>query len=470
MGFFRTVHLGIFLVVSALAHDAAAQDGAYDPTFAFGGRRLVNVASYGIDIASRLRVLPDGRLLVGGLCYSDQFTFNICLTRLRANGSGYDAGFGPGGVGYVNFGQFAGFPVNAGLSDMALLPDGRIAVLGSYGSGGQPVLAVLQANGAALDAWVGGGAGYFEFDFGGQTYASSLALQPDGKLVVGGSVNGDTNADFAALRWRADLSAPDPDFGTNGVQTIGFDLGGPAGSNADIAASVALDTSGRVLLAGYAYESLSPALAAAAFVRLLPNGQPDTDYGVNGDARVALYFSAVNNVRCAQLDASGRLVFAGTAASSTNADQRWLVGRLRADGVFDPTFNAGTPQRFEALAGAARETAYAVTLQPGGRIVVAGTVTRLESADETQNWWAAARLNTNGSLDATFGNLGRVYGTYTPPPPVGPGSFGWTDNGRDVGFNGGIVIAGSGRTTQNGATRFGVVRLTVDVIFADGLE
>jgi len=118
------------LVSLATCIAAHAFDGAYDPTFAYGGRNDVAVTSGGKDRAKAIHVLSDGKILLAGTCTLSQ-SDTICATRLNADGKGYDPSFGPGGVGYLNLRQFPGFPViTTELGGMVVLDDGRIVLAG----------------------------------------------------------------------------------------------------------------------------------------------------------------------------------------------------------------------------------------------------------------------------------------------------------------------------------------------------
>ncbi len=196
-------------------------EGAFDPTFGDGGRLIVDVSTLSInDSFAKLIVRPGNKLLMAGSCvFSDPQSgtgYTYCLTQLNGDGT-YDTTFGPGGVGYVQFNHFPGFPNAITPLDIIVLSDGRIALLGAGptpqdGSKAGFLLAILQADGGALDPKVGAGKGYMEAQFGGApSAAGSLVQQPDGKILVAGTATGvNGNSDFAVGRFLADLSGFDP--------------------------------------------------------------------------------------------------------------------------------------------------------------------------------------------------------------------------------------------------------------------
>ena len=142
-------------------------DGTVDLTF--------NALGIAETIAIRLLEQGDGKILV----LSNQSGTGV-LKRLNPDGSA-DASFSTG----------AGFDL--GVAAMALLPDGRIAVGGQFTTfDGQPCrkLAVLLPNGSRDLAFAMGTGFSVGSDFPSGGYISALAVQPDGRLLVGGYILG----------------------------------------------------------------------------------------------------------------------------------------------------------------------------------------------------------------------------------------------------------------------------------------
>src|SRR5207237_6338983 len=97
---------------------------------------------------------------------------------------------------------------------------------------------------------------------GGNDYAYAMAVQADGRIVIAGSASNGLDNDFAVARLNADGS-PDNTFGSGGRLLI------PVGQGDDYAYAVAIDASGRIILAGMANDTLSPTEAPQfAVVRL----------------------------------------------------------------------------------------------------------------------------------------------------------------------------------------------------------
>jgi uncharacterized delta-60 repeat protein len=109
--------------------------------------------------------------------------------------------------------------------------------------------------------------------------AHALALQPDGKIIVAGSVsfNG-AYADFALARYHANGTL-DIRFGQSGTQTTGI------GESNDVATAVTLQTDGKIVVAGYGYSGKDYDFALARF-----NADGSLDKNFSHDGKIMTAF------------------------------------------------------------------------------------------------------------------------------------------------------------------------------------
>lgn len=461
----RVALAALLLLALPAGMPARAADGDYDPAFGAGGRVAFDVGNGPSDWGQVLRALPDGRILMAGSCTTPSGQVQFCAARLRADG-GYDPGFGPGGAGgvggYVRFDAF-GVPAGARLTDMIRLADGRLVLLGHDDSEVQ--LALLKADGSALDPAFGTVQGWTRFRFNGTaSTAGKLAQQADGKLLVAGSAIGATgNVDMAILRIESGLALRDGSFGLAGVQLVAFDLGGPAGDNSDVALALALQPDGRIVLAGVA--NVGAFDPRGALARLLPNGERDPSFGPAGDGRVHL--PANSTLRALALDRRGRLVVGG--ASWNGVTGAWLVNRFDADGRQDAGFNGGAALSFWRAAEDVGEIRDLV-VRPGGDLLVGGHADiKPMTTRNPDSFLMAARLRANGQFDPGFGVGGRSYAGYTErPAPVAPG---YANHAYTLAIgSGGLLLGGRSQPSEQDKNRFGVVRLRFDPLFSDGFD
>ncbi|MEJ5362064.1 MAG: delta-60 repeat domain-containing protein [Spirochaetota bacterium] len=217
------------------------------------------------------------------------------------------------------------------------------------------------------------------------TYA--IAIQSDGKIVVAGFANLSSNNDFALARYNYDGSL-DTNFGTGGKVTTNFS------SNADFGQAIAIDTYGRIVVAGYCNSSdLDFALA-----RYYSNGSLDSSFGTNGIVKTN-FGSGGDTARAVVIDAYGRIVAAGDAFMGSNND--FAFARYYSNGSLDIGF--GNNGKLTTTIGSGHDSARAIAIDSNGRIVVAGYANNGTNYD-----FALARYYSNGSLDSTFGNGGKI--------------------------------------------------------------
>lgn len=250
---------------------------------------------------------------------------------------------------------------------------------GTTSGGGSP---------GALDITFGSG-GKVTFSRSSEDSVSSMALESDGRVLVGGSTWGTSNSDFALIRCLAD-GAPDSAFGSGGW--VNTDFGGQ-----DSGASVAVQSDDRILLAGTAYDSVWTS-GNFALARYLTNGSLDTTFGSGG--KVVTSVGSGNSFGTAiALQSDGRILVAGGAYNGVNYD--FALVRYLANGALDSNF--GTGGKVLTAIGSDTDSGEAVAVQRNGKIVVAGR-SRIGSYYE----FSVACFNSDGSLDGTFGNGGKV--------------------------------------------------------------
>jgi uncharacterized delta-60 repeat protein len=281
---------------------------------------------------------------------------------------------------------------------------------------------------------------------------AAVAVQADGKVIVVGTArSGTADTDFAVARLNPDGTF-DATFGTNGLRTVGFDLGG---DNKDAAAAVAVLADGSIVVAGSAQVDAAGDFDFAV-ARLTPAGQLDTTF--DGDGRQTVGFDVIgstNDDRAAgvAVDSNNRVVLAGTVALNATGDTDFGVARLLADGSLDAAFDADGRQTVAFDHGGANADAAAgLVLDPTDAVVVAGTV-QVGGAGDAD--FAVARLLPSGALDRSFNEVGLVI-----VPVNGGGTNADVAAGIARDLSGRYVVAGTAAVPAG--LDIGVVRLTAD--------
>jgi len=297
-----------------------------------------------------IAIQPDGKILIGGDFSSAGGANRLSLARLNPDGSA-DSAFNPG-VGGDNVTSFAR------VWALAVQPDGKILVGGEFNAlGGQMRQGIGRlTTGGDVDSSFNPGADYGVF---------SLALQSDGKILVGGHFQTLAGQPRQSLgRLNADGSV-DANF-TSGVQ------GGESGGEV---LSLTVQSDGKILVGGD-FTTLGSQTRLGGIGRLNANGTVDPGFnpGTNGF------------VRSLALQADGKVVVGG-GFTRLAGQPRNYIARLNGDGTLDTAFNPGASNRV-----------WTVAVQSDGKILVGGEFEGL--AGQVRRHFG--RLNPDGTLERAF--------------------------------------------------------------------
>jgi uncharacterized delta-60 repeat protein len=224
----------------------------------------------------------------------------------------------------------------------------------------------------------------------------ALAIQSDGMIVVVGNARSyiEYLPRFALERLKPDGTL-DSTFGTGGKVVTDFGTPPPQdpGSVAD---AVAIQGDGRIVAAGVAGERF-------ALARYNADGTLDPTFGVGGKVTTAFpgFSSRYAIAHDVAIQADGKIVAGGVVAAA------FALVRYNADGTLDSTFDGDGRVVTEMSGGA--DLLNAVAIQADGKIVVAGEL-MVEFGDSE---FGLARYNTDGTLDSTFGEGGKVTTDFT---------------------------------------------------------
>jgi uncharacterized delta-60 repeat protein len=294
--------------------------GAFDPSFQ-------NQLQFN---AFALVPLPDGQMLAAGETPAEgEGARYPALERLLPDGAP-DPSFGADGL--VQFPDRAGPTVRESASSMLLLPDGELLVAGTGGVPGEQFgwLAEVTATGSLDRSFGDEGVDYVptKTPYQGET-GVSVAREPDGTIVLAGTVSvGSEDWQAAAWGFLPD-GAPDPAFGSDGVVLLPQVLPGESAKSVTSAA----DSSGYVYV-DFDQESSEPPYNHSYYVaRLTPSGALDTTYGDDG----LVSFPAAR-IEAIGVDPAGRLVVAGRQGEAV-----FLARLLGGQGSGPPATPGGVP-------------------------------------------------------------------------------------------------------------------------------
>src|SRR5437773_151193 len=191
----------------------------------------------------------------------------------------------------------------------------------------------------------------------------------------------------------------DPTFGTGGM--VMTDLS----RSTDIANAVAVQSDGKLVVVGQTYQNNDYSDEDFAVARYNTDGTLDRTFGARGKVRTDFPgMAAVPSSVVIQPD--GKIVVAGGAFPLFTFAGDFKVVRYNPNGSLDTSFGSGGIVTTFFPQGS---YAFAVALQPDGKIIAAGThFVDFNPGDMSDTDFALARYNPDGSLDSTFGNGGTV--------------------------------------------------------------
>lgn len=399
-----------------------------DPIFDTDGWTTTSFST-GNDVANVSIAQADGKIVVVGTAYNGT-DFDIALSRYNTDGS-LDTSFGTGGkvttafggdddegvavamnaagsiyvggtqkqgadkrvaiVKYTSTGALdTSFDTDGKLTfsinnrdeivrGLVMQPDGKILVAGestSLTDGTGFFVARVNTNGSMDSTFNSSGKQYTNFPGGGIDVARSIALQPDGKIVLGGYAStsaASTNFDFAIARYTS-TGALDTTFDTDGMATYAI------GSGNEEIFGLRLQPDGKIVAAGYSFNATSK--DDFAVIRVTTTGVLDTTF--SGDGIVTTDVSGANlNDRGhgLRITTSDKIVIGGYAIP-TGTDRDFAMVQYNSDGTLDTAYNT-TGIAIHDLAVGADDQINALSLQANGHVIATGSSPGASGTDFT---------------------------------------------------------------------------------------
>ncbi|MGZ8190947.1 MAG: hypothetical protein ACXWTS_06915, partial [Methylococcaceae bacterium] len=296
-------------------------DGSLDTSFSVDGKITTDIGS-STDSAQSVTVQADGKILVAGNSLVGS-SYDFALVRYNSDGS-LDTSFSGDGKVTTDFGS-GSYDVGQSLSVQA---NGKILVAGYSNVGNDWDFALVRYNSdGSLDTSFSGD-GKVTTPVSSIDYGASVTVQADGKILVAGKSSNGSNDDFALVRYNTDGSL-DTSFDGDGkvISELGF---------SENAYSVTVQADGKILLAGYSYDSIRYAFA---LVRYNSDGSLDTSF--DGDGKVTTNFGFTQDRGYSvTVQADGKIIVAGTSSNGSNDD--FALVRYNSNGSLDGTFDPDT--------------------------------------------------------------------------------------------------------------------------------
>jgi uncharacterized delta-60 repeat protein len=457
--------LAIAFAGGALAGTPLPQDGVYDDLFGnyLPGRTLFQGIEDDGEAAYGVHEQPDGRLVLAG-----------AYGAIRLSASGVpDSSFGNNGLGVA--GMLAIQPL--GLSASYLFPvaivgqpDGKLVVVGSVeDENGRFVYAACRASADGVpDASYGdNGCATYAVEADRTQYAAAAAVDAQGRVVVGGWGNFSFGQKMVVVRFTTGGTL-DQAFGTNGRAVL-LRFGEIAGEEtSEVLGAITFDANQRILVAGMATLSSDGDFAVA---RLGAEGRLDTGFGDEGARLVDVMGQHLyDGANAIAVQRSGRIIVGGFAHFSNASEVGMTIVGLTPSGDVDMSFgNSNGEFIVWPYASSAYAQCYGLVIQQDGKIVMIGYTDNPNNFGAAGQDMAIVRLTPNGdALDGTFAS----FGVFTDGFNLGTESddFSRFDRLLAATLQGNRIVAVGGARANWPNESFVAIRLTEDNLLADGFE
>jgi uncharacterized delta-60 repeat protein len=320
------------------------------------------------------------------------------------------------GGGSIDYSFVIGTGFNSNIQTIQLQPDGKILVGGLFtnysGVNGNSIVR-LNTDGS-IDTTFNIGNGFVDVEFGDPGTITSIQIQTDGKIIVGGYFDeySGTSVGFGLIRLNTDGSIDNS-----------FVIG--AGFNSQVN-TIEIQPDGKILVGGQ-FSSYS-GVSRNNIIRLNADGSVDTSFVIGTGFGVGTPVTVLNMA----LQPDGKIIVGGIFGTYSGVTSVGII-RLNTDGSVDNSFNVGAGFNFRP---------YTIQLQSDGKILVGGRFTTYSGVPYNR----IIRLNTDGSIDTSF-----VIDT----------GFNSQVNTIELQSNGKILVGGQ-FTSYSGASYNRIIRLNTD--------
>ncbi len=366
---------------------AEAQWSLMDPVFGTGGVMSLSIGSEGIDVANDVLLQPDGRILIAGTRGDPDFPQMVAV-RMTVNGT-LDESFSNNGIAGAVIGDYGA------AKALALQDDGRVLIGGTTRNEAtfdDAALARFDANGLLDPAFTDDGVSSYPRSTS-QDIVRALAIRTDGDIIAAGTLGGSVT-DMMVMRLTPQGQLVGS-FGQQGFAITSLHSG-------EVCNDMVLRPDGRIVLLGAMRLTLPD--GDLNIRQLRADGTPDTAFADSGSFR-PVEPGSISVAESGHLFDDGRLLFGGKRYVQGQVGADLFLGRILEDGEWDPGYGTGGRLALPISApfvGDLKDIAVA----PDGKTWVACEFTDTSTGTRSL---AVLRAMPDGTLDAGFGSGGTVH-------------------------------------------------------------
>ncbi len=353
-------------------------NGTLDASFGIGGVSITDAGSTS-DVPNAVAIEGNGKIIAGGQSYVGGIS-QFALIQYNSNGVP-DPFFGTNGVVITNFGN------SCNINSIAIQTDNKIIAAGNYfnGSANDFAIARYKTNGS-LDLSFNT-TGLVTSNFGYSDNATAVAIQSNGKIVVGGYfTDASSNNHFEVARYNANGST-DLSFNNSGLLTTTF------GYPEEYLTAIGIQKNGKIVAGGYTNDNNG--VQDYALVRINNNGLIDSSFGINSQVKTSITSTDVLNFLVLPND--GNIIAGGN--SYTGSTYEFTLVQYENDGSLSTAF--GSDGKLLGYYPDKDLSYLDVLIQKDGKLL-----TDAQTNDGTNFGNLLYRFNSNGTKDLTYGQKG----------------------------------------------------------------
>lgn len=354
-------------------------DGTSDTSF--GGGRILNPYCY---LYQSVKVQPDGKIIAAGT-----FDGENALARYLPDGT-LDTSFDDDGLIYT---EDSGN--SSSIEDMVLQPDGKIVVVSYFPSTPAEDYRLTRYTADGYPDTTFDGDGSIQVNVNNSDHPTTVLLQPDGKILVGGYLFPPGTGDLQYFITRHNTNGSlDTTFNSTGKKTIAY-------TDSGVLHDIALQTDGKIVFNGRAGFPTTMVTG-----RINANGSVDTSFGTAGTTITTVNIDSQDNTGEIRIQADGKIVAINRLSYPADNSQDVLLMRYNANGTLDTSFSGDGMFNFAYYPGRNYGRDFDIV---GGKYLISGNT----EASFSDNQVALSRVNADGTLDTTYNTDGKAFINFT---------------------------------------------------------
>ncbi|HEX8269606.1 MAG TPA: T9SS type A sorting domain-containing protein [Flavobacterium sp.] len=371
------------------------QNGTVDTTFGNNGK-LISLLTPMDYYGTKLVFQTDGKFVIAGTkFYNSDPSYYIGMERYTEDGA-LDMTYGTNGQTVTSYGTGKSYP-----STMLMQADGKMVVAGRYIQNNIPIFAVMRftVNGTLDTSFSGDGKVTTTFGAGASGEGMHVSVNENGKIILVGNVINQTSRNIGVVQYNADGSL-DTTFDGDGKALTPFDLEG----DYSLVNSMTRQPDGKFLVV---CDVSNYMLTTTDFVIRRYNSDTSADTGFGTDGEVATTFdTGLNEAQSAAIAPDGKIVVVGRSVPLLYGHVDFAVTRYSSNGAPDLTLDGDGELTTAFEKGNDRMKKLLVL--PNDKILAVGISDHRNANNSTASNIILSRYNSDGSLDASFGNAGKI--------------------------------------------------------------